>query len=207
MLLLLASMAMYATAWAHNGEDHGDAAAAPVAAPGAGAGMLTTYAVTEIFELLLRYQPPPVGKNATLRFFLSDYATNRALDGGLDLAFTPAGVTIVSPPAMKSPGIFEAVVSFPADTVYSLVATVRSGRRSDFMELKNIYTGAHAEHFLADHGGTSLPPSSSSPGWPWWALAGSAALLIAVVALWLRMRRAGRAAASDINRTETEKSI
>jgi hypothetical protein len=207
MLLLLASMAMQAMAWAHNGEDHGDAAPAPAATPGAGAGMLTTYAVTEIFELLLKYQPPSVGKSSTLRFFLSDYATNRALDGSLDLAFTPAGVTIVSPPTMKSPGIFEAVVGFPADTVYSLVATVRSGRRTDFMELKNIYTGSHAERFLADHGGVVTPASSGSTRPRWWMLAGSAALLIVVVALWLRMRRTGRTPASDMDRTETERSI
>ena len=189
LLVLLGVIALRGSAAAHGGEDHGDAAPAPAATPGASSNMLTTYAVTEVFELLLKYPPPAVGGDATLRFFLSDYATNRALDGSIELAFSPAGVTIVKPPAMTSPGIFDAVVRFPSDTVYSAVATVRSGRRTDFMELRNIYAGGHAEHFLADHGGGVA--ASGSSRWPWWGIAAGGLLVAVIAAVLLRKARRG----------------
>ncbi len=192
MLCLASAVAPGAGAFAHGGEDHGDAAPAPASTPGASASMLTTSATTEQFELLLKYPPPEVGADTRLRFFLADYETNRPIEGGsLALSFTPAGVKVVTPPAMTSPGIYDAVVSFPDDTIYSVVATVRAERRTDFLELRNIYAGGHAERFLAEHGGVSSSDAGAKT-WPWWgSLLVIAGCILGALVVW-RSRRRGR---------------
>jgi hypothetical protein len=173
-LLLVAYLGAGGDASAHGGEDHGDAAAAPASVPGVDADLLTTSGATEQFELLLKYAPPRVGQDARVRLFLADYATNRAVgDAAFALAFKPAGVGIVRAPAMISPGIYEAVLRFPRDTVYSLVATVTAGGRTDFLEARNIYAGDAATRFIAEHSGRAAPPApAAASGMPWPIIAG-----------------------------------
>ncbi|MEP7217293.1 MAG: hypothetical protein ABI876_00170 [Bacteroidota bacterium] len=188
---------------AHGGEDHGEAKPAPPSAPGASASQLTTDAVTDQFELLLKYAPPVIGKNATLRFFLADYATNRPMERGtFSLSFKPAGVTIVRPPMMTSPGVYDATVVFPADTIYSLVATVNAEQRTDFMEVRNIYSGTHATTFLAEHSGAAQPGTSDTVAVAgpnsWWVVVAvilAVALAAALTMLFIRRK--------SLNRTST----
>jgi|GEM_PF-689866 len=211
MLCLVFAIAPGHGALAHGGEDHGEAAPAPVGTPGASASMLTTLATTEQFELLLKYPPPEIGGDARLRFFLADYETNRPLEGGsIALSFTPAGVKVIAPPAMSSPGIYDAVVSFPADTIYSVVATVRAERRTDFLELRNIYAGGHATRFLAEHGGGSIPDEGAGR-WPWWGsslvVAGCLLGLMVVWRSWRRGRSRQGSSADTLSPTDSDTHI
>ncbi|MEO5930471.1 MAG: hypothetical protein ABIR47_11110 [Candidatus Kapaibacterium sp.] len=192
------------TMLAHGGEDHGEAKPAPASTPGASATQLTTDAVTDQFELLLKYAPPGVGKNSTLRFFLSDYATNRPLAGAtFSFSFKPAGVNVIQPPTMISQGVYDAVVEFPADTVYSLVATVNVEQRTDFLEVRNIYSGTRATRFLAEHGGAAtagVPDAGkAASGGLWWLVGGImlAIVAMAVLAIWMIRKKLSRQASTE----------
>jgi hypothetical protein len=109
-----------------------------------------------------------VGKPVRLRFFLSDYATNRGVTGAnFVVSSRPGGFTTQAPPAMVAPGIYELVAVFPADTVYSLVATLAAGDASERIELPNVYAGEAAEHFLAEHGGAPTAETAGENGTKW----------------------------------------
>jgi hypothetical protein len=187
LALLLVLLAPGNRTMAHGGEDHSQPAPAAASAPSAEANLLATSGATEQFELLLKYAPPETGKDAPVRLFLADYATNRAIDSAtFTLAFKPDGVTLVQKPVMLSPGIYEAVVRFPRDTIYMLVATVTAGKRTDFLEVRNIYSGEAAEHFLAEHSSSALPPPATTTGLRWWFIAVIAVGAVVIVAFGIR---------------------
>ncbi len=152
-LLVLLVAASY-KALAHGGHDHAEADA--LALQSAGAEQLSTHGVSGNFELLLKYPPPEGGKPTRLRFFLAEYATNRAVAGArFVVASRPRGLVTHSAPVMTAPGIYEMTVVFPADTVYSLVATLAARDASEQIELPHVYVGEAARQFLAEHGGAS----------------------------------------------------
>lgn len=153
---------------AHGGEDHGDAAPAPASTPGMTAEMLTTEGSTELFEVLLKYPVPETEEETAVRLFVADYATNRPIENAaFDLSFTPGGVKVVQAPRMLSPGVYEALISFPRDTSYVLVATVMADGRTDFVEVRNIYVGAAAERFIEEHGAVTIVDAAEDEGMPW----------------------------------------
>ncbi len=60
---------------AHDGEDHGtDKKVA------ASTSYFSSEAATDKYELLIKYQTIPVGKEAGFKLFITDYATNKAID-------------------------------------------------------------------------------------------------------------------------------
>jgi hypothetical protein len=155
---------------------------------------LITDGTTSLFELLLKYPVPYTGEETRLRLFLADYATNRPIETAtFSLAFKPSDVTIVQPPQMLSPGIYEMVAVFPDDTVYSMVATVTAAQRTDFVEVRNIYAGEAAERFLAEHATDAVTQTESEPGLAWWMIVliavGGLALVALVVRILSRRRR------------------
>lgn len=195
--LLLVFLAAASESSAHGGDDHGDAAPAPAHAPGVEADLLVASGATEQFELLLKYAPPHIDTDARVRLFLADYATNRAIEGAaFTLAFKPAGVVIVRAPTMVSPGIYDAVVRFPRDTIYNLVATVVAGERTDFLEVRTIYAGEAAARIIAQH----APPeraASTASSVPWWSIGAvvTGALVVAAAVSVIRRRKRLRRAA------------
>jgi hypothetical protein len=207
MMLLFFLLAPPLRVGAHGGEDHGHAGAAPSAVPAAQAGWLSTFGQTEQFELLVKYPPPKRGEPGLLRIYLADYPTNRPIvDAAFDLAFSPSGVKLASVPAMRSPGIYELTATFPTDTVYTLVATVTAGQRTDFVEIRNIYAGEAARRFLADHGGADVRIAVEEEGAPAWGfVAAGVALLaaIAIVAIVLRRRAASKPHEAGTSRGES----
>ena len=76
--LLLLLLACPGPARAHGDEDHGGPAPA---AGGAAATAFSAAALSEKFELLLRYEPLEKGRDADMRLFVSDYATNAPIGG------------------------------------------------------------------------------------------------------------------------------
>ncbi|HVK40115.1 MAG TPA: efflux RND transporter periplasmic adaptor subunit [Candidatus Kapabacteria bacterium] len=193
--LPLTALIVHAAAWAHGGEEHshpGDDAAAPVSVAGMQGAVLTSSATTDYFEVVAKYPATDAGEDTRLRLFVADYATNQPIErAGLSLSFRPAGVTITQAPAMISPGIYDVVVRFPADTVYALVATVTSGQRTDFVEVRNLYAGEAADRFLAEHGGA--PGATAEEGSSTWVLplvigAVVVAGLAAIIVVWRRRR-------------------
>ena len=168
---------------AHGGDDHGTGDAGPVSIAGAVVDQLTTYGTSEEYELLLKYPAPEVDEPARLRFFISDYATNRPVSGAtFVLASKPSGVTAKSPPNMVAPGIYDVVVTFPEDTIYDLTATIAAGSHSGQVAVGHVYAGEAAEHFLAEHAPVGAAREVGDSGVAWWVWGLAAVGVFAVVA-------------------------
>lgn len=207
-VILLLTSARRDILLAHGGEDHGTVAESPVTVPTATGGELSTSGSTEQFEMLLKYSLPTVGDPAPVRFFIAEYATNAPVTGAsFVLASKPSGVVFNKVPVMISPGIYQADLNFPGDTVYTLVATVSVGGRTDFIELRNVYAGETAERFLAEHSAGGVPNQTADTGTSWWvwvlAALGALALLF-VVRMVLRRNGAGKGSTTT---TEQNPSI
>ena len=183
-LVLVGLVASVRDVWAHGGEDHDHPA---VAAPSAvAAGTLTTFGVSPRYELLMKYEATEADHPVTVRLFLCDFATNRPVEGALFVfASKPAGARSIEAPRMTSPGVYQATMTFPNDTVYSLTATFSVGDQSETIALPAVYAGEAAEHILGQH--TESSANGAGLGGLWWPIAIGAGALVAV-AVWLARR-------------------
>ena len=124
-------------AWAHGGEDHGDAKKT-VASP---TSYFSSEAVSEIYELLLKYNPIVPGKESTLRLYLSEYNSNKPIDSA-KLEITVAGNPNIKITAVRlDNGVFELNAIFPEKKAYNLVININSYAGIDLIQLNNIEAG------------------------------------------------------------------
>ena len=183
LLLLLLALLLTTGARAHGGEDHGDAAK-----PSAGA-MTTTFSVaalSESFELLLRFEPLTKGKDADMRLFISDYATNAPIKGAKLTVTCPEAADLKFAVSEKSPGAYLVEGVFPANKKYSLAVNIVAGDKADLMLLSGIEVGKLLP--------VAAAPAASAPAligsWKTVLLLfGAFALGIAATALVMRRRR------------------
>ncbi|TGE14529.1 hypothetical protein [Hymenobacter elongatus] len=138
LLILLLGLLGTGTAAAHGGEDHGDAAKAGTAA---GATSFSVAALSEQFEVLLRYEPLTGGKPADLRLFLSDYATNAPVKGAKLTLTNPEDAALKWTVTEHEPGIYLVEGEFPANKTYSFTANIVAGERADLLLLEGIAVG------------------------------------------------------------------
>jgi len=183
LLLLLLALLLATGARAHGGEDHGDAAK-----PSAGA-VATTFSVaalSESFELLLRFEPLTKGKDADLRLFISDYATNAPIKGAKLTVTCPEAADLKFAVTENSPGAYLVEGVFPADKKYSLAVNIVAGDKADLMLLSGIEVGKRLP--------VATAPALAAPAligsWKTVLLLfGAFALGIAATALVMRRRR------------------
>ena len=124
-------------AWAHGGEDHGDAKKT-VASP---TSYFSSEAVSEIYELLLKYNPIVPGKESTLRLYLSEYNSNKPIDSA-KLEITVAGNPNIKITVVRlDKGVFELKAIFPEKKAYNLVININSYAGIDLIQLNNIEAG------------------------------------------------------------------
>lgn len=124
-------------AWAHGDEDHGDAkktAASPTS-------YFSTEAVSEIYEVLLKYSPIVPGKESSLRLYLSEYNNNKPIDSA-KLEITVAGNPNIKITVVRvDKGVFELKAVFPEKKAYNLVVNINSYAGIDLIQLNNIEAG------------------------------------------------------------------
>ncbi|GAB3323518.1 hypothetical protein GCM10027511_32590 [Hymenobacter humi] len=183
LILLLGLLLLSSAAYAHGGEDHGDGAKASTPA---GATSFSVAALSEQFEVLLRYEPLEGGKPADLRLFLSDYATNAPIKGAKLTLTNPEDANLKWAVTEKEPGVYLVEGQFPANKTYSFAANIVAGDKADLMLLEGIKVGeklpvaaevAHADGSLFSSWKTIL------------ALVGAFVLGIGLTALLMRRRR------------------
>lgn len=182
LLLLLLGLLWAGSAAAHGGEDHG----APKASTPAGATSFSVAALSEQFEVLLRYEPLEGGKPADLRLFLSDYATNAPIKGAKLTLTNPEDATLKWAVTEKGPGEYLVEGQFPANKAYSFTANIVAGDKADLVLLEGIKVGEKLP--------VAAGPAVAAPGlFSSWkailALAGAFALGIGLTALLMRRRR------------------
>ncbi|HEX8427049.1 hypothetical protein [Hymenobacter sp.] len=182
LLLLLLALLLATGARAHGGEDHD--AAQPSAGP-----VATTFSVaalSEKFELLLRFEPLEKGQDADMRLFVSDYATNAPIKGAKVTVTCPEATNLKFTVTEKSAGAYLVEGAFPANQKYSLAVQIVAGDQADLMLLSNLEVGK------------KLPAATTSVAavpslFPSWKnvllLLGAFALGIVLTAFFLRRRR------------------
>ena len=186
VLLLLLRLA---PAWAHGGEDHGGTAQA------SGGAFPTTFSVaalSEKFELLLRFEPLEKGQAADLRLFISDYATNAPIAGATVTTTCPEAPALKFAVSEKEPGSYLVEGSFPENKKYGLAVNVVAGARADLLLLPGLEVGRK----LPVAPGPAASSGSLFSSWKTvLALVGAFALGIGLTALLLRRRAAAAAPA------------
>jgi membrane fusion protein, heavy metal efflux system len=130
-----------ALVWAHDGEDHGEKkATAPTSAK-----YFSSEALSDKYEVLVRYGELVAKKASSLQLFLSDAATNRALD--------PAAITlkVAGHPDLKfvvsrlDTGVYQVKGAFPQDAVYDLQVNINAPNGADFLQVQKIEVGKKLE--------------------------------------------------------------
>ena len=183
LLLLLGSLLAFGAS-AHGGEDHGGAAQ-PTA--GAVATTFSVAALSEKFELLLRFEPLEKGRDADLRLFVSDYATNAPIKGAKLTVTCPEDASLKFELTEKAAGDYLVESTFPANKKYSLAVNIVAADKADLMLLAGIEVGKKLPVAAGPNGGALSIFSS-------WKtvllLIGAFGLGIAVTALLMRRRRA-----------------
>ena len=185
LLLLLFWLALGSAgtpAFAHGGEDHGDAKAATPA----GATYFSAAAASEQFEVLLRYQPLKPGADADMRVFLSDFATNAPIKGAKFVFTSPEDPKLKFETTEKGPGEYLVETTFPAKKAYSRTVQVAVGDRADLLLLEGIAVGKELPVAAAPAAAT---PSLFSSWKTILALVGAFALGIGLTAVLMRRHR------------------
>jgi len=124
-------------AFAHGGEDHGDAKKATASAT----SYFSSEAFSDKYELLVKYSPLIPGKEAVLKLFISEYNTNKPLDTA-SLTITVAGNPDIKVIATRlDKGVYELKAILPEKKVYNLVVNINSAYGADLIQVNNIETG------------------------------------------------------------------
>ncbi len=129
-------------AFAHGGEDHGDAKKSTLAG---GMTYFSAEAFSDKYELLVKYNPIIPGKEAILKLFISEYNTNKPLDSA-SIQITVAGNPNIKVTVSKTDrGVYELKINFPEKKPYNLVADINSNAGADLIQLNNIEVGKEFE--------------------------------------------------------------
>ncbi|UYZ61172.1 hypothetical protein [Hymenobacter latericus] len=168
-------------AWAHGGEDHGAGAAT---SPAPGATSFSVAALSEQFELLLRFQPLKKGEPAHLQLFVSDYASNAAVDSAQLTLTVPEAPYEKFTATRQAPGVYLVEGRFPANQKYSLTVNIVAGEQADLLLLEGIEVGKE----LPAAAGPAAATGWLS-GWKLWLLIAGAFLAGVLLTVVLLRRR------------------
>ena len=183
LLILLLLSCLSVSALAHGGEEHGKKAAA---AP-ASSRYFSSEALSDKYEVLIKYGELEANKNAAFQLFLSDGRTNRAVDSAV------LSVKIVGVPGANltvtrmDTGIYQVSGVFPANQAYDLQVNINSPLGPDLLQVPKIEIGKKLETAVVedhDHWYDS----------PWlWAAAG---LLSGLILMYVLLKNRYRKAAA-----------
>ena len=137
-LLLLSFQIMQA----HGGEDHGDAPKPKAVAK----DYFSTEAVSDVYELLLKYVPIKAGEATHLTIFVSDYNTNKPVNDATLQISSPDDDTMKFEVKRKDKGVYEVHTSFKEKKIYSLNISINSSLGADLLQLPNIEVGKELPH-------------------------------------------------------------
>ena len=171
--------------FAHEGESHGTE---KKASPGA-LKYFSSEAVSDKYEVLVKYGELLANSESSLQLFLSDARTNRAIDS--------ASITIkvLNQPNLKltlvriDTGIYRVQGIFPANEIYDLQVNINSYLGADFLQVSRIEIGKKLE----------TPVEIQHSHWydsPWvWAIVG---LFLGILLMYFLMKNRYRKTAATL---------
>lgn len=133
----------------------------------------TTEAVSEKYELLLRYEPIHVGEATQLTLFVSEFATNKPVDKAELKIAAQEDSKIVFTVKQTDEGTYEVEGKFPEKKKYSLAVSINSALGADLILLSYIEAGKELPLMEESHEHTAIG------NWKMW-LALAVALLVGV---------------------------
>lgn len=135
MISLLLLTGCFAT-FAHEGEDHGaKKAQAPAVA------YFSSEALSDKYEVLVKYGELEAGKESTLRLFLAHAVTNRAIDSATITLKVVNKPNIQLRVSRVDSGVYQVKGVFPSNGVYDLQVNINSPLGPDFLQLENVEIG------------------------------------------------------------------
>ncbi|RYZ24234.1 MAG: efflux RND transporter periplasmic adaptor subunit [Chitinophagaceae bacterium] len=179
LLTLLALVILGLQAGAHGGEDHG--AAKPAATTGS--RYFSAEALSDKYEVLVKYGELQGRQKATLQLFLSDARTNRAVDSATITLKVVGQPAIQLQVARLDTGTYQVSGVFPANKVYDLQVNINSALGPDFVQVAKVEVGRKLE----------APAAEAHSHWydnPW--LIGTAGVLAGLLLMFALMRRRNR---------------
>lgn len=172
-------MALSLLSFAHGGEDH--SAKKPAAVPVG--KYFSSEALSDKFEVLVKYGELEGNKEGTFQLYLSHAVTNDAIDTAHITVKVVGKPGIQFKVANTDTGIYQVTGILPANGIYDLQVNISSGIGSDFLQVPKIEIGKkQVAEEVSEHG-----------SWydsPWlWAFAGIAA---GVAIMYFLMRKRNR---------------
>ncbi len=138
LLLMLLTLLRLAPARAHGGDDDGETAKA------SGGAFPTTFSVaalSEKFELLLRFEPLEKGRDADMRLFVSDYATNAPIKGAKLTVTCPEAPALTFEVSEKEADSYLVEGTFSENKKYGLAVNIVAGTQAGLMALEGLEVG------------------------------------------------------------------
>lgn len=134
---------------ASGGDDHSHGEEKPAAVAQV-PGHTTVEAVSDKYELLLRFGEIAVNGKSELTLFVSDYATNRPVDDAVLKITAQEDGSIVFTVVRTGEGTYSIAATFPEAKLYSLAVAITGQAGADLILLSGVEAGAHDDH--AEHG-------------------------------------------------------
>lgn len=124
--------------FAHGGEDHGEK---KKESNKAGQTYFRLSSVSDVFEMVLRYEPIEAGNSAQMKLFVSDFSTNRATDSAKIEITSPEDDKLKFVVKQIDKGTYVVEGAFPENKSYNLVVNISAGDNADLMTFEGIEVG------------------------------------------------------------------
>lgn len=185
--IIITTVFIYLTlfSFAHEGEVHGNAKKAVSGAM----KYFSSEALSDKYEVLMKYGELVAGKESILQLFLSDARTNRAIDSATIV------IKVLNQPNLKlvlsriNSGMYQIKGIFPANEIYDLQVNINSSLGPDFLQVSKIEIGKKLV----------VPVEEDHAHWyssPWlWAVIG---LFLGISLMYFLMRNRYRKVAAAI---------
>jgi len=165
--------------WGHGGEDHAEKKTTAFGTT----RYFSSEALSDKYEVLVKYGELAANKQSILQLFLSDAKTNRAIDSA------KISIKVLNQPNITitisriDSGIYQLKGTFPANESYDLQVNINSSLGADFIQVSKIEIGRKLE----------LPAEEEHSHWydsPWiWTVAG---LLLGSLIMYFLMKKRNR---------------
>ncbi len=186
--ILILLLLMPSLVFAHGGEDHGDAKKEGTKP----ATYFSSEAVSDVYELLLKYQPLQHGKPVTLKLFVSDFNTNAPVDSATLQISVADNPNIKLEVSKIDNGVYEVKGIFPEKKSFSLTVNINSSLGPDLILMKDIDVGKELSE--ADNGAEHSDTHWYQSNW----FFGSIGLLIGLLVMFFTMKKTNRKVSASI---------
>lgn len=155
LLTLVIVMTVGSPLIAHEGETHGDTTKVKMEE-----GMFTLSAVTENFEVVLKYPPTETGKEVSILLYLSAYATNSPIKDA-QIEFEIAGLDTIKPKVEKTDlaGVYHTELTLTDNKPYDILLTITADGIVDLVPINGLQVGPPSRK---GQGGSNSHDSESS---------------------------------------------